>query len=395
VSPKVPAAPDNAPLVQEPAIASTGPEPETPPAIPGYTFSNPPPVPMADPPAQPVAPELNKAHIPVPQVATAPAKSAIPYFGAVVAGIVAGVVAMLLLGGIAYVAYSHWKTDKSKVNSSNTEPVLVSPAQSSGQVAISTPAAPEAPAVPPSAPQNNSVPQASPVSQAAPAPVAPPPDQPAAPVADQATPPPIPQPAPSQNVPADQASGPMADAAPSSPATETPALASPTSDQPSGPISDVASTTPPKAPPSSPPQAQSTSTLMDAQPQAAPASQEPPSAESETSHASSFDPDEALQSCLVNSSFGAVLQADRFNSNYKDRTMTFEGTVARLNDQENLVVFHGGGVYPRNWDIQLARNHASFVRNKTYRVEFRLISIKAVPLGGFSFRGQVLDRTAE
>ncbi len=81
----------------------------------------------------------------------------------------------------------------------------------------------------------------------------------------------------------------------------------------------------------------------------------------------------------------------RFESRYAGNTVAFTGTVARINDAEGLVVFHGGGTYPKNWDVQLRRGDFSFSAGHRYHVIFNLKSVKAVPFGGFSFRGNVVS----
>ena len=79
---------------------------------------------------------------------------------------------------------------------------------------------------------------------------------------------------------------------------------------------------------------------------------------------------------------------------YRPKTMQveFTGTVARINDSEGLVVFHGGGTYPRNWDLQLRRGDFSFSSGNRYHVVFRLQSVKGMPFSGYSFRGKVISK---
>jgi hypothetical protein len=108
-----------------------------------------------------------------------------------------------------------------------------------------------------------------------------------------------------------------------------------------------------------------------------------------------FNPEAILASCMVNTPLGAILQSGRFNSRYRGRTLEFTGTVARLNEAEGLVVLHGGGTYPRNWDVQLSSGGLRFTPGRTYRVEFRLGGLVAMPFSGYSFRGRALDRVAE
>ena len=71
------------------------------------------------------------------------------------------------------------------------------------------------------------------------------------------------------------------------------------------------------------------------------------------------------------------------------------GTVGGINHDENLVVFHGGGVYPDNWDVQLKPHGQKFSVGHTYRVIFRLTHLRDEPLAGYSFRGVVLCRTSD
>jgi hypothetical protein len=176
--------------------------------------------------------------------------------------------------------------------------------------------------------------------------------------------------------------------APSS-STVTPVPAD--SNQPSGPIPG-ALTPPATENPPSPPQNQAPPSPDEVHSQPTPA---PPAPESEVPQAEPFNPGGILQNCIVNTTLGAIFQTDRFDNKYKGNVVDFVGTVARLNEKESLVVFHGGGIYPLNWDVQLTSTHGGFVPNRTYRVQFRLTSVKTVPFSGYSFRGEVIHRELE
>jgi hypothetical protein len=91
---------------------------------------------------------------------------------------------------------------------------------------------------------------------------------------------------------------------------------------------------------------------------------------------------------------GVTLSQERFERHFSGEVVEFVGTVADINHDENLVVFHGGGVYPDNWDVQLKPHGQKFRIGHTYRVIFRLTHLRDEPLAGYSFRGVVLDRTS-
>jgi hypothetical protein len=111
--------------------------------------------------------------------------------------------------------------------------------------------------------------------------------------------------------------------------------------------------------------------------------------------ANPFRPDSILGECVVNQGFGSVFESGTFESRFAGTTVEFTGTVARINAAEGLVVFHGGGTYPRNWDLQLKRGDFSFSAGSSYHVVFRLQSVKAIPLSGYSFRGKVISKSRD
>ena len=92
---------------------------------------------------------------------------------------------------------------------------------------------------------------------------------------------------------------------------------------------------------------------------------------------------------------GVTLSQERFKRVFSGEIVEFVGTVAGINHDENLVVFHGGGVYPDNWDVQLGPHGQKFSVGHTYRVIFRLTHLRDEPLAGYSFRGIVLHRTSD
>jgi hypothetical protein len=92
---------------------------------------------------------------------------------------------------------------------------------------------------------------------------------------------------------------------------------------------------------------------------------------------------------------GVTLSQERFNRVFSGEVVEFVGTVADINHDENLVVFHGGGIYPENWDVQLKPHGQKFSVGHTYRVVFRLTHLLDEPLAGYSFRGIVLHRTSD
>ncbi len=92
---------------------------------------------------------------------------------------------------------------------------------------------------------------------------------------------------------------------------------------------------------------------------------------------------------------GLTVSQDRFDKLFSGDVVEFVGTVAGINHDENLVVFHGGGVYPENWDVQLKPHGQKFSVGHTYRVIFRLTHLRDALLSGYSFRGIVLHRTSE
>ena len=91
--------------------------------------------------------------------------------------------------------------------------------------------------------------------------------------------------------------------------------------------------------------------------------------------------------------FGTSFDTGRFNSQFVGHTFAFTGEVARLNEKEGLVVFHGGGGYPKNWDLQLQHGKFTFAPDHRYRVVFRLLDVKTPPFSGYSFRGKVLGNS--
>lgn len=169
------------------------------------------------------------------------------------------------------------------------------------------------------------------------------------------------------------------------PAQDQSAAAAPTSDQASGPIMDTPQTTGTETPAVPP-----TPAMTETQPPSP-----PPPPQEEVRKLETFAPQQIIQNCLVNNGGGTIFSPSRFAANYAGNVVEYEGTVARLNDRENLVVFHGGGVYPNNWDVQLTSRHGGFAPNRTYRIQFRMTYVKNVPFGGLSFRGDVVHRSQE
>jgi hypothetical protein len=108
-------------------------------------------------------------------------------------------------------------------------------------------------------------------------------------------------------------------------------------------------------------------------------------------HADHFRPEAIIDRCID----GVTLSQERFHRLFSGEVVEFEGTVAGINHDENLVVFHGGGVYPDNWDVQLRPHGQKFSVGHTYRVIFRLTHLRDEPLAGYSFRGIVLQRTSD
>jgi hypothetical protein len=92
---------------------------------------------------------------------------------------------------------------------------------------------------------------------------------------------------------------------------------------------------------------------------------------------------------------GVTLSQKRFNKLFSGEIVEFMGTVAGINHDENLVVFHGGGFFPDNWDVQLSPHGQKFSVGHTYRVIFRLTHLRDELLAGYSFRGVVLHRTSD
>ena len=92
---------------------------------------------------------------------------------------------------------------------------------------------------------------------------------------------------------------------------------------------------------------------------------------------------------------GVTLSQERFNRVFSGEVVEFVGTVAGINHDENLVVFHGGGIFPDNWDVQLKPHGQKFSVGHTYRVVFRLTHLRDEFLSGYSFRGVVLHRTSD
>jgi hypothetical protein len=107
-------------------------------------------------------------------------------------------------------------------------------------------------------------------------------------------------------------------------------------------------------------------------------------------HADHFHPEAIIDRCMD----GVTLSQQRFNRLFSGEVVEFVGTVASINHDEHLVVFHGGGVYPDNWDVQLKPNGQKFSVGHAYRVVFRLTHLRDEPLAGYSFRGIVLNRTS-
>jgi hypothetical protein len=91
---------------------------------------------------------------------------------------------------------------------------------------------------------------------------------------------------------------------------------------------------------------------------------------------------------------GVTLSQERFNRLFSGETVEWVGTVADINHDENLIVFHGGGTFPDNWDVQLKPHGQKFRIGHTYDVVFRITHLRDEPLAGYSFRGIVLSRTA-
>jgi hypothetical protein len=108
-------------------------------------------------------------------------------------------------------------------------------------------------------------------------------------------------------------------------------------------------------------------------------------------HADHFHPEAIIDRCMD----GVTLSQERFNKVFSGEVVEFVGTVAGINHDENLVVFHGGGIFPDNWDVQLKPHGQKFSVGHTYRVTFRLTHLRDEPLAGYSFRGIVLHRTSD
>jgi hypothetical protein len=108
-------------------------------------------------------------------------------------------------------------------------------------------------------------------------------------------------------------------------------------------------------------------------------------------HADHFHPEAILNRCMD----GVTFSQKRFDRLFSGEIVEFEGTVAGINHDENLVVFHGGGMFPDNWDVQLKPHGQKFTADQTYRVVFRLTHVRDEPLAGYSFRGVVLRRTSD
>jgi hypothetical protein len=66
--------------------------------------------------------------------------------------------------------------------------------------------------------------------------------------------------------------------------------------------------------------------------------------------------------------------------------------VGRHNEKEGLVIFRGGGVFPYNWDLQVAGNLKSYPINSKVHIQFVLTDLKKFPLAGWSFRGENVSR---
>ena len=80
-----------------------------------------------------------------------------------------------------------------------------------------------------------------------------------------------------------------------------------------------------------------------------------------------------------------------FESTYKEKPLSYSGKVTRLNKQEGLVVFQGGGVHPKNWDVQISLQDSKELSEITVGQDITLYgqgdTIKnPFGIGGNSFR---------
>ena len=318
------------------------------------------------------------------------------------------IVPLLVAAAVLYFLF--WKKSAGPDAPASPAPVATAPAtpapvtESSPSGAASATSPPLTPAAAARAPVPEASAQPAPATASTVPPVPPPPLQPTTTSEATAIPAPGPAPAPIQSTVASTPAVPPTAPLQESPAapqmtSQLPAVPPPpapvstsqsTSQMASGPMSDEAAEGPNSAPvpaqtvpgpPSTPP------TSAEA---AAPAEASAPEA-----HADQFEPDAILDECVVNQGFGSSFSSSRFESRFEGSTVEFSGTVARLNDAEDLVVFHGGGAYPKNWDLQLRRGSFSFQPDRRYRVVFVLRSVKAIPFGGFSFRGNVVSKTRD
>ena len=102
-----------------------------------------------------------------------------------------------------------------------------------------------------------------------------------------------------------------------------------------------------------------------------------------------FDGNEIVQRCHN----AGVYQPEIFSANFQDRTYVWSGTVARYNTSEGLIIFRGGGIYPLNWDLQIAStDRAEFPLQSRVRLQFRLNKMLVLPFAGVSFRGDHLRK---
>jgi hypothetical protein len=315
----------------------------------------------------------------------------------------------VILAAAAYGGYAYWQSHgaasgtMSAPSASTTESGPV--AENGTTTSVFHAPAPEdnqvpAPATPPpSQPFNSFLEQpgtplpasVDPLASANPPPATPPPAPAPAPIPPPAAPTPAPEPnAITTSTPSAPGLTPPADNAPSGPVTPSGPVPPPTPapDQGSGPVASITPpATPTPAPEPVPAPAQPDATLAP-QPEPPPPPQPPPPPPEPS--AAPFEPEAILASSLVNTPYGTVVGGN-FGA-YRGNIFSFDGTVARVNDREGLIVFHGGGVFPRNWDVQLAPGHYHFSTGHTYHVDFRLDAIKALPFSGFSFRGRVVSR---
>lgn len=66
-----------------------------------------------------------------------------------------------------------------------------------------------------------------------------------------------------------------------------------------------------------------------------------------------FDPDIFINACIVENSEGEhALDRQKFMDSYFGNDYRYMGEVTRINEKENLIVFRGGGSWPKNYDVQ-------------------------------------------